>query len=834
MKRLLTITLICIACTLCTNCWCQLFVSPVGSDAAPGTESAPFATVGKALREVRELRRLQDPLVKNGVHIFLKDGLYKLDETIYIRSEDAGTPQSPTFIEAAPNARPVISGGVAINGWHKVKSSINGLTSKSNGKVWVADVPASTGQLFNFRQLWVNGVKAVRAKSPMNRILGWNKKDGTCWIPTPKNISSQNISGLEMFIHQWWEIATLRIRKFEVHGDSTLLSFLQPESKIQNEHPWPAPWISKETGNSAFYLTNSIQLLDEPGEWYLDVNNHKIYYWPTNSEDMLHADVMAPYVETLITIEGTAEKPVSNIQFKGIAFEHTGWLRPSEQGHVPHQVGMYMLEAYKLKTPGTAYHPKLDNQAWVGRLAAAVSVSYSTQVNFENCVFQHLAAAGLDYAKGTIDNTVKGNLFTDIGGTGIQAGWFSDRSTEIHIPYDPSNEKEICTNLEIADNLITNATNEDWGCAGIAAGYVRNISIHHNEIAEVNYTGISLGWGWTAKTNAMKNNHVFANKIHHYAKHMYDVAGIYTQSAQPGSIVEENYIDSIYKAPYAHLPSHWFYLYTDEGTSYVAVKNNWTPSAKFLQNANGPGNTWENNGPQVTTRIKENAGIQPQYQYLLKYKQSSDKNYAINKEQPVIIELIADAKSISIEKLKQVLAKNDVAEDGLYHWQDHFVIFDKVRDVLVLQQNLLAAFPLAQVKTYNDLFYEFNRTHCSDTTSAKKWSHTILTANMVADTKLQQEYLQYHATQFEKWPEVSNGFCNASFQQLLLFKNGKQLMLVISVPENESLDKLNPKTVENNPRVNEWNALMKKYQEGIAGTKKGEVWVQLEKMNTLK
>jgi L-rhamnose mutarotase len=95
----------------------------------------------------------------------------------------------------------------------------------------------------------------------------------------------------------------------------------------------------------------------------------------------------------------------------------------------------------------------------------------------------------------------------------------------------------------------------------------------------------------------------------------------------------------------------------------------------------------------------------------------------------------------------------------------------------------------------------------------------------VKDPKLQQEYLNYHATQFQKWPEVSKGFCNANFQQLLVFKNGRQLMLVISIPKGESLDKLNPKTTENNPRVNEWNKLMKKYQEGIPGTKPGEVWV---------
>ncbi|HAO50878.1 MAG TPA: hypothetical protein DCR35_17170, partial [Runella sp.] len=108
-----------------------------------------------------------------------------------------------------------------------------------------------------------------------------------------------------------------------------------------------------------------------------------------------------------------------------------------------------------------------------------------------------------------------------------------------------------------------------------------------------------------------------------------------------------------------------------------------------------------------------------------------------------------------------------------------------------------------------------------------EWEHTLLTANLVADTALQNQYLQYHAAQFEKWPEIAQGFCNGRFQQLLLYKNGRQLVLVISTPKGESLEKLNPKTTENNPKMDEWNALMKKYQEGIEGTKPGEVWVFL-------
>ena len=190
-----------------------------------------------------------------------------------------------------------------------------------------------------------------------------------------------------------------------------------------------------------------------------------------------------------------------------------------------------------------------------------------------------------------------------------------------------------------------------------------------------------------------------------------------------------------------------------------------------------------------------------------------------------MIELIGN---VDLPKLKELLSKNKIPATALYQWQNNYVVFGKVQDVSTLQERLRSAFPGTTVKGYNDLFYEYNRQYCSDQSSAKEWDHIILTANLVADKKLQQEYLDYHATQFEKWPEVSKGFCNASFQQLLIYRNGRQLMLVISIPKGESLDKLNPKTTENNPRVDEWNKRMGKYQEGIEGTGKGETWVFLK------
>jgi len=198
---------------------------------------------------------------------------------------------------------------------------------------------------------------------------------------------------------------------------------------------------------------------------------------------------------------------------------------------------------------------------------------------------------------------------------------------------------------------------------------------------------------------------------------------------------------------------------------------------------------------------------------------------------PVIVEVIdITGKELHPDSLTAIGKSNQLPPASVYQWKNHLVLYGAINDVENVQREVHAAYPNAEIKIYQDPFYNFNRKHCGDTSTAKEWDNIILTANLVSDTTLQREYLNYHATQFEKWPEVSKGFCKASFQQLLVYKNGRQLMLVISIPKGASLDELNPKTTENNPRVDEWNARMKKYQEGIDGTKKGEAWVFFKKV----
>lgn len=190
---------------------------------------------------------------------------------------------------------------------------------------------------------------------------------------------------------------------------------------------------------------------------------------------------------------------------------------------------------------------------------------------------------------------------------------------------------------------------------------------------------------------------------------------------------------------------------------------------------------------------------------------------------PVIAEIIMTGNSSLDVAIHNLSA--DTGIQNIMRWQNRIIFYAKTKDVVAFNRLITKSFKRCKIIFFQNPFYDFERKYCSDKSVAREWTNIILSANLVKDPKMQQEYLNYHATQFQKWPEVSKGFCNADFQQLLVFKTGRQLMLVISIPKGKTLDELNPLTTKNNPRVNDWNKIMSKYQEGIEGTKKGEVWV---------
>ena len=591
----------------------EIYVSLQGNDKNPGTKEAPFNTLNRAIKQAREWRRLNRPEVAGGIYIRLEEGVYAQRSSLFLRPEDSGTPDSPTVICAVDGAHPVISGGVAVTGW-KRGCNHPAIPEKLKQKIWSVEAPLIGNRRVETRQMWVNGHKVQRAAQfpdgGLERMIDFNPEEQTITIPVSQSVNPkrlQNAGQLEMIVHQRWAIAILRVKSIDVKDGQAVVRFHEPESHLEFAHPWPQPVIGGEKGNSSFCLTNALELLDQPGEWFQEYPSGTIYYYPQASENMETAEVIIPTLETLVTIDGTLSRPVKHIQFNGITFAHTSWMRPSYQGHVTLQGGFPLLDAYKLQEPGLPEKAELENQAWITRPETAIRVRGAEHIDFKHCTFRHLSSTGLDYEWAVTASSVEDCQFTDIGGTALLVGAFPDGGFETHIPFIPADVRELCSHITIRNNFISNVTNEDWGCVGIGAGYVRNMDISHNEVCHLNYSGICVGWGWTSLESGMCNNRIEANYVHHFARRLYDAGGLYTLSNQPGSVMRNNRIEHLIEAPYA-TNDRAFYIYLDEATDGYTMENNWCPTERFDSNRPGKKNVWKNNGPQVADSIKYNAG----------------------------------------------------------------------------------------------------------------------------------------------------------------------------------------------------------------------------------
>lgn len=533
---------------------CGLAVA-VGSGAADITVS-PGESLRLAVRQAREMKRLGQA---DDVTIRLNPGLYRITEPLTLLPED-----SHLTIEGSGA---VISGAQPLKAW------------KQEGRLWVADAPVVNGQRVVARQLWVNGRKAQRATQfgqyKLDRMVGFDATNHTITIPTPQNIDRLlQAKSLEMLVHQRWAIAILRVKAMQPMGDTTVVSFQEPESYLEFSHPWPQPIINGERGSSSYYLMNALELVDEPGEWYQDSNTGKIYYLPREGETMATVEAEVPVVERLLTISGAPGVRVSDIKLVGLTFSHSAWTRPSRLGHVTLQGGFPLTDAYKLQKEGLPWCDRLENQAWVERPDAAVSVEWATGVGFDGCKFVHLAATGLDFAYADKSVSVAHCSFTDIGGTALMAGSFAEGATEVHRPYVVSaDQEEYCDTLYIMGNTVSDAANEDWGAVGIGCGYVRNATITGNDVSHVNYSGICVGWGWTPLDTGMRSNRISRNRVNDYARMLYDAGGIYTLSNQPNSYITDNEVSAPAQSPYA-TNYRAFKLYLDDSSDGFTIKGN--------------------------------------------------------------------------------------------------------------------------------------------------------------------------------------------------------------------------------------------------------------------
>ncbi|WP_291873989.1 right-handed parallel beta-helix repeat-containing protein [Caulobacter sp.] len=556
-------------------------VSPRGSDAGDGSAARPFATLARAQAAVRAVN------AANAVTVRLADGVYRLDPPLRFARADGGQNGFVVRWEAAKGAKPVISGGVRVEGWKRADVQRD---------IWVADIPRGADP----RQLWVNDRLAHRAA-----------------VEAPRRAFAFHDWGIEIVDPAWRFLADLpdqarmeventgfftdrRARVESIKGNRIVLAQPGWRNNIIGYDTFARP-VSGERAH--FFLHNALAFVRDEGDWWADPAKGKLYYKPRAGEALSASPVIMPRLEALVSIAGAAGQPVQDLQFSGIAFQHTSWLGPSSaEGYASQQSGAYLAGEVADYPADPIRDCSWGCWAFEARRnhwrqqPAAVQVAAATRVLFEDVEFAHLGQIGLG-----VGNDVSANLsgvgletrsievvrsrFSDLAGGAILVGGITPDA------HHPSRPEQAVRDIVIRDNVITKVSQVYREQAAILVTYASASLILRNDVSETPYDGIDVGWGWglndpggnTAYMSRkrgyydqpgnrvydtptiLRDTVILGNRVHGVKRWFPDGGAIYHLSADPGALIAENHV---YDVPGG------IGVYLDEGSRYITVRDN--------------------------------------------------------------------------------------------------------------------------------------------------------------------------------------------------------------------------------------------------------------------
>jgi len=535
-----------------TNYW----VSPTGSDSSgDGTESAPFLTIGRAQLAIRKNKFRGN----HKITVNIEPATYTLTAPLAFGPSDSGSKKAPVTYQAAPgaNAPVVISGGVILNNF--TCNSLNVCT------VSVPDLPA--GEMP--RQFYVNDQRAVRARTnvgiPIN--ANYNRVAAGFTQVIPQTFSHPEL--IEAVTSSQWQM--MRCPVAEQVG--TALNVVNPCWNNANTFPYPRNFYLLS------WLENAPEFLNAPNMWFLDPYAQVLTYINTTVGSPQHA--VLPVLETLLDLQGTPGGPVSYLSFVGLQFSYATWLQPnSTNGYVADQSGN-ILE-------GSSYQPvSIDHQQVTFKTHGNVSLQYATHITFDSDKFIHLGGTALDLDTGSQNNTIKNNIFTDISSAAIQVGGFTPQDQR-------PNASQMTSGNVISNNDISYTGQEYYDSAAIFAGFTTGTVITHNNISNVPWSGIAIGWGWGlldspsfpgvppafpgmwgnySTPTIQSKNRITSNLFDQFAQQLWDVGAIYTNGSQgtsfaDGLLIKLNVAENKRPAAGSNI------YYTDGGSQYVTLEQN--------------------------------------------------------------------------------------------------------------------------------------------------------------------------------------------------------------------------------------------------------------------
>ncbi|MEJ5867199.1 hypothetical protein WDV85_05505 [Pseudokineococcus sp. 5B2Z-1] len=522
----------------------------------------------------------REAIAARDVTVVLADGVYRLDAPLEFGRRDGGRRGATTTWEAAPGATPEITGARQVTGWR---------VDDADAGVYVADLPVG----LDTRQLYVDGRAEPRASLPLD--------------PSDLELTPEGLHLLDPDLSYLGDLPDRQRLEFLSLGDFTTRYSPVADvvgDRVDMEQPtWDNQTWGYDTVQQSFLaaptwsLENARAFVDEPGEWSVDPDAGELYYKPADGVDPDGLDVEVPTLESLVSISGTYDAPVTGLTFRGLRFTGTSWLEPSRSGYANQQNGTFLSGEYDYR-PEDAFTScargceafERARNTWKQE-PAAVQVSAARRITFEGSTFTELGQSALGIGNdanatrsgvglGARDVDVLANVFTEVGGHGIVVGGVRPDA------HHPSDVRMTNRDVVLRDNTVRRVATEYRDNSGILSTYVTGAQILHNEVADVSYDGIDTGFGWGSNDpggsdeylrrgyydwntlyttpTTLRDNLVAGNLVHDTKAAFADGGSVYNLSASPGSVFERNYLYDVSGVA----------LYLDEGTRYTTWRQN--------------------------------------------------------------------------------------------------------------------------------------------------------------------------------------------------------------------------------------------------------------------
>lgn len=531
-----------------------VWVSPRGQDRADGSREHPFRTLSRARDAVRaELARgVSHPEVR------LLDGTFRLARPLVLDARDSGSRRGDVVWRAAAGARPVISGAVRVRGWR--------LHDRRRG-IFVARVRRGLAG----RQLYVGGRRATRARST-TYPPGFSRTAAGFRISPPAVAPRPGPTHLEAVTRTQWKM--MRCPVAAVRPGELVMA----EPCWTNVNVFPALWSFQ----TLTWLENSYELLDAPGEWYLDSARGRLYAIPRRGQRLAGADVELPVTQALVDVRGTLSRPVSDLRFEGLTFAYGTWLGPSGPGGYAADQSGFHLEGRDHPPNLTGHDPNTE------RTPGNIRLRHAHRVTFSHDDFRHLGAVALDFGTGSQRDRIVANRFDDVSSAAIQLG-----GVDV-VDHHPRHAGQTTRDNLIAGNRISRSGREYQDAAAIFAGFTTRSTIEHNDISDVPWAGIAIGWGWGLldpggfpgvphatpgewgryrRPTTSRGNRIVANRIRRFLQVLWDGGAIYSlgrqgRSPADGEVIAGNVASGKRERAGGNV------FYTDGGSRYVTLTGN--------------------------------------------------------------------------------------------------------------------------------------------------------------------------------------------------------------------------------------------------------------------